>query len=146
MQFYGSKEELFGACMSMTPGALSRFAVAFDGPVESLGDRVARAFFGVWEGAPEDAEPMLAMLRSAVSNEKAAAQLRGFLQARLTTALGAENAIRVGVASSMLVGLVIGRDIVQVPSLVEADTELLIALIAPAIQAILTGLIEGRTT
>jgi AcrR family transcriptional regulator len=138
MQFYGSKEELFAGCMSITPRALSRFALAFEGPREALGERVARAFLSVWEGEPEDAEPMLAMLRSAVSNEQAAVQLRGFLQSRLTTALGPENALRVGVASSMLVGLVVGRVIVQVPALVEAEPEALIALIAPALQAILT--------
>lgn len=139
MQFYGTKEDLFGACMSITPAALSRFAAAFEGPEESLGERVARAFFGVWEGDPADAEPMFAVLRSAITNEQAALELRGFLQARVTTALGPEKALRVGVASSMLVGLVVGRDIVRVPSMVEAETEALVALIAPALQAILTG-------
>ncbi len=139
IQFYGTKEELFGACMSITPGALSRFADAFAGPEEAIGERVARAFFGVWEGEPQDAEPMIALLRSAISSQQAAVQLRDFLQARLTTALGAENALRVGLASSMLVGLVVGRDIVQIPALVEAETESLVALIAPALQAILTG-------
>ena len=139
MQFFGNKEDLFGAAMSLSPGALSRFAEAFEGPPEFLGERIARAFFGVWEGEPQDSEPMLAMLRSAVTNEQATIQLRGFLQARLTSALGAENALRVGVASSMLVGLVVGRDIVQVPALVEAETESLVALIAPSLQVILTG-------
>jgi AcrR family transcriptional regulator len=139
MQFYGTKEELFAAVMSITPGALSRFGDAFEGPKQSLGERVTRAFFGVWEGDPQDAEPMLAMLRAAVSNEQATAQLRGFLQARLVAALGAENAVRVGIASSMLVGVVVGRRILQLPALAKQETETLVALIAPGLQAILTA-------
>jgi hypothetical protein len=39
----------------------------------------------------------------------------------------------------MLVGLVVGRDIVRAPVLVEADSAAIVALIAPALQLILTG-------
>ncbi len=138
MQFFGTKQELFGAVMSISPGTLSSFAAAFEGPEASIGERVTRAFFAVWEGEPQNAEPMLAMLRSAISNEQATLQLREFLQVRLTAALGAENALRVGIASSMLVGLVVGRNIVKVPALFAAKSESLVALIAPALQAILT--------
>ena len=139
MQFYGSKEYLFAATVSITPGALSRFAAAFEGPEEFLGERVARAFFSVWEGDPRDSQPMFALLRSAINNEKAAAQLRDFLQTRITAALGPERALRVGLVSSMLVGLVVGRDIVQAPVLVASDSDSIVALIAPALQLILTG-------
>jgi len=132
MQFYGSKDELFAAVMSMSPGVLSRFADAFKGPKHDLGERVARVFFGVWEGDPKESEPMLAMLRSAVSNKQATVQLRGFLQARFTAALGIENAVRVGIASTMLVGVVVGRRILQMPALVNEEIE-------PALQVILVG-------
>jgi hypothetical protein len=37
----------------------------------------------------------------------------------------------------MLVGVVVGRRVVRVPILAEADTETLVALIAPAIQSVL---------
>jgi hypothetical protein len=82
---------------------------------------------------------MLAMLRSAVSNKQATVQLRGFLQARFTAALGIENAVRVGIASTMLVGVVVGRRILQMPALVNEEIESLVALIAPALQVILVG-------
>jgi tetracycline repressor-like protein len=38
----------------------------------------------------------------------------------------------------MLVGIVVGRRLVGVPMLVEADTEKLVAMVAPAIQSVLT--------
>lgn len=143
MQFFRSKDELFGAVMSISPNTLAGLTSAFDGTDKHLGERVVRAFLDVWEGAPADSEPLMAMLRGAVVNEQANAQLREFIQSRLLDAAGAratdDNAVlRAGLASSMLVGLVMGRRIVGVPALARADTETLVALVAPAIQSLLT--------
>jgi hypothetical protein len=49
-----------------------------------------------------------------------------------------DAALRAGLASSMLVGIVVGRRLVGVPILAEADTETLVAMVAPAIQSVLT--------
>ena len=144
MQFFTSKEELFAAVMSISPKSLERISTVFDGPDEHLGERVVRAHLEVWEGAPEDSEPLMAMLRGAIGNEQAGSQLREFIQARLLDAMGAEGgnapdaALRAGLASSMLVGIVVGRRLVGVPILAEADTETLVSLVAPAIQSVLT--------
>jgi AcrR family transcriptional regulator len=142
IQFFTSKEELFGAVMSISRKSLARFSTVFDGPDDNLGERVVRAHLEVWEGPPEDAEPMMAMLRGAIANEQAGAQLREFIQARLVDAMGSgrgdEGALRAGLAASMLVGIVVARRLVGVPVLAEADTETLVALAAPAIQSVLT--------
>ena len=144
MQFFKSKEELFAAVMSITPNSLARINTVFDGPDERLGERVVRAYLEVWEGAPEDSEPLMAMLRGAIVNAQAGSQLREFIQARLLEGMGTRRvddpdaALRAGLASSMLVGLVVGRRLVGVPILAEADTETLVAMVAPAIQRILT--------
>jgi AcrR family transcriptional regulator len=145
MQFFGSKNELFAAVMSISPEALARLSNAFEGPDETIGERVVRAYLGVWEGAPHDSEPLMAMLRGAIVNEQASAQLRDFIQARLLDGIGSRRVyhddatLRAGLASSMLVGLVIGRRIVGVPILTNTDTETLVALVAPAIQSVLTS-------
>jgi AcrR family transcriptional regulator len=143
MQFFTSKEELFAAVMSIPPKSLARISTVFDGPDEHLGERVVRAHLEVWEGAPEDSEPMMAMLRGAIANEQAGSQLREFIQARLLDAMGAgrgnapDAALRAGLASSMLVGIVVGRRLLGVPILADADTETLVAMVAPAIQSVL---------
>jgi AcrR family transcriptional regulator len=143
MQFFTSKEALFAAVMSISSKSLERFSTVFDGSDEHLGERVVRAHLEVWEGAPEDSEPMMAMLRAAITNEQAGSQLREFIQARLLDAMGAgrdktsDAALRAGLAASMLVGVVVGRRVVGVPILAEADTETLVAMIAPAIQSVL---------
>ncbi|SPM32602.1 transcriptional regulator [Mycobacterium rhizamassiliense] len=145
MQFFRSKDELFGAVMSITPEALARLGSAFEGPDEHLGERVVRAFLDVWEGDPRDSEPLMAMLRGAIVNEQAGEQLRAFIQARLLDGIRSrpgdpdDAALRAGLASSMLVGIVVGRRIVGVRILAEADSETLIARLAPAIHHVLTA-------
>jgi AcrR family transcriptional regulator len=142
IQFFGSKAELFAAVMSISPDALARFSTAFEGPDEHLGERVVRAYLDAWEGT--DSEPLMAMLRGAIANDQASAQLRDFIQSRLldgvkSRAVGEDAAIRAGLASSMLVGIIVGRRIVGVPTLADLDLETLVALVAPAVQSVLTS-------
>jgi AcrR family transcriptional regulator len=145
MQYFRSKNELFAAVMSISPDALARLRTAFDGADDHLGERVVRAYLSVWEGAPEDSEPLMAMLRGAIVNEQAAAQLREFIQARLLDGITSrpadhhDAALRAGLASSMLVGIVLSRRIVGVPILANVDTETLVALVAPAVQSVLAS-------
>lgn len=145
MQFFSSKDELFAAVMSITPATLDRIAGAFGGPDEGLGERVVRTFLDVWDSAPLEAEPLLAMLRSAVSSEQAAAQLRDFLETRVRRGAesadrdDAETGLRVAAVAAMLIGVVVARRIVNVPILVEADKEQIVEVVAPGLQAILTS-------
>jgi len=143
MQFFRSKDELFAAVMAVPPSALDRFDTAFEGPDEHLGERVVRAYLSAWEGAADESEPLMAMLRGAITNDYASAQLRDFIQSRLlhgTTERASIDAMfRAGLAASMLVGIVTGRQIIGVPVLVAADTEQLVATVAPAIHQILVG-------
>lgn len=141
MQFFRSKDELFAAVMAVPASALERFGTVFEGPDEHLGERVVRGFLRAWEGLPEESEPLLATLRGAFANDQARQQLRDFIQHRLRTGsrkhIGTDDALRAGVALSLLVGLVTSRRIIGVPTLVEADTELLVSIVAPAIQKVL---------
>lgn len=147
MQFFRSKNELFAAVMSISPDVLARLDTAFEGPQEHLGERLVRAHLEAWEGARETSEPLMAMLRGAVGNEQAGAQLREFIQARLVDAVrsrpgGSEAddaAVRAGLACSMLVGIVVGRRLVAVPTLADADLETVVALVGPAVQSVLTS-------
>lgn len=146
---FGSKEQLFAAVMSIPSSALTRMADAFDGPSGDVGERVTRAFLDVWEGDLHESEPLLAMLRSAASNEQAAAQVREFIQARILEALSPrlrarqDAALRAGLAASMLIGVIVGRRLVQVETLVFEDRETIVGLAAPAIQVVLA---PPRTT
>ncbi|MEU3733847.1 TetR family transcriptional regulator [Streptomyces sp. NPDC033538] len=142
MQFFRSKGELFAAVMSIPAEALEHFSAAFEGTDDHLGERVVRAFLDVWEGDVRSSEPLMAMLRGAIVNDQASGQLREFLQERLLVDAVASRAVdnatlRAGIVSSMLVGLVVGRGVVGVPTLTEVERETLIALVGPAVQSVL---------
>ncbi len=143
MQFFRSKEELFAAVLSISATALIRTEVAFESSEDNIGENVARAFLDVWESPSRDADPLLVMLRAVISNEHTPAQLREFIQIRLVETISprlrnqADATLRVGVACSMLVGVIAARGLVQVPALAGADREAIIRLVGPAIQTIL---------
>lgn len=141
MQFYRSKDELFAAVMAIPASALHQFDTAFQGPDEHLGERVVRAYLGAWEGVPAESEPLMAMLRGAIVNENASGLLRDFIQSRLlggtSERADRDAALRAGLASSMLVGIIMGRRIIRVPTLVAVDAEDIVAVLGPAIQRIL---------
>jgi AcrR family transcriptional regulator len=142
MQFFNSKDELFGAVMSVPPAALARMTEAWHGPKESVGARVARAFLEVWENDPEASGPLLAMLRGAVAHEQAAAQLREFLEARLMTGVPAglrddeQTRLRMGLAAAMLVGVIVARNVVRVPTVANPPLDSIVATAADALQAL----------
>lgn len=141
MQFFRSKDELFAAVMAIPASALGRFDTVFEGADAHLGEHVVRAFLQAWEGVPEESEPLMAMLRGAIVNVQAREQLRDFIQARLMVGtskrLGSDAALRAGLASSLLVGMVVGRRIIGVPTLAAATPDELVRVIAPAIQELL---------
>jgi AcrR family transcriptional regulator len=145
MQFYGTKDVLFAASLAVSSDALTRMSEAFDGPVKGLGWRVTRAFLTLWEQKSGDGEALMAMQRAAMSNEVAAAQLRDFVQYRLVEVFSpkitgrADAPLRAGLATSMLVGVIVSRNIVRIPVIAEQEQEAVIELLGASIQAILTG-------
>lgn len=145
MQFYGSKDVLFGASLAVSAEALSSMADAFEGPVDGMGVRVTRAFLRLWEQRGGDAEALMAMQRAAMSSEVAASLLRDFVQYRLVEVVSpklqgrADAALRAGLASAMLVGVIVGRNIVRIPVIADQDQETVIELVGTSIQAILIG-------
>jgi hypothetical protein len=46
-------------------------------------------------------------------------------------------AVRIEIASSMLVGVIVGRRLVGIDALVSQDRDSLVAILAPAVQAVL---------
>ena len=96
------------------------------------------------EDAPEYSEPMMAILRTPIANNRAGSQCVGFIKARLAVAIDSSTgkdylhaALRDGLTSSMLVSIIVGRRIIGVRILAKADIETLVATIAPAVRSVL---------
>jgi AcrR family transcriptional regulator len=142
-RFYGSKEALFSAAMEL-PVAPSRLVqrLLAEG-VERLGERLVRTFLELFD-RPDAFAPFLALIRGAVSNERAAAMLREFLAREVLGRLAAAASpdrpeLRASLAGSQLVGVAMARYVVGVPPLAGTDRETVVACVGPAIQRYLTG-------
>ena len=146
--FFKSKEDLFLAAVAVPikPEAILAPLIAA-GP-ENLGEGLARLFLGLWEDAALRLQ-LVAMVRSSLTSEGAAALLREFvsrqLAGRLAIALGLPQArLRATLAGSQLAGLAMVRYVVGVEPLASAPIETVVAAIAPTLQRYLTGPIEGH--
>ncbi|MGH3343715.1 MAG: TetR family transcriptional regulator [Carbonactinosporaceae bacterium] len=140
--YFGSKDNVFEACLELTfdPLTVAPRLVA-EGP-EGVGERVIRFFFSVWED-PEGQDRLLAVIRSALTNDRAAEILRTFLAreliGRIAHALAVPDPeVRATLVGSQMVGLAVARYAVRVEPLASADPETIIELVAPTIQHYLT--------
>ncbi|MFE9771534.1 TetR family transcriptional regulator [Streptomyces sp. NPDC005931] len=142
--YFGTKEQVFEAAVEVALAPVLRARDAMiEGPVEDVGERLARMFFGLWEN-PVTRTPMLAIVRSAVNNETAAAVFRRLvatqLLRRIAVQLGLpDGELRAELAAAQLVGVAMIRYVIKVEPLASADAEQIITRVAPVVQGHLTG-------
>ncbi|MBQ0988363.1 TetR family transcriptional regulator [Streptomyces sp. F63] len=140
--YFGTKEQVFETAVEQSfEPALRVPDLLAEGPGD-VGERLARHFVGVWEN-PATRAPLLAVVRSAVTNETAAALLRGFVLRRLLERVAGELDVpdarfRVELAVSQLLGIAMLRYVVKVEPLASADIEDIVEAVSPVIQRHLT--------
>jgi AcrR family transcriptional regulator len=139
--YFDTKEGMFAAAMQLpiTPDEI--IPVLLDGPREELGERLVRLILHV-TAAPETREPLVALIRSAMTNEQAAGMFREFI----TNALLYQVADRLGVPHlrveagfAQMFGVIMGRYVLKLEPLASADHEELVELLGPTIQRYFTG-------
>ncbi|MEU2227479.1 TetR family transcriptional regulator [Streptomyces sp. NPDC018347] len=146
--YFGTKEQVFEAAVEVAfaPALAVPDAVA-EGPADGVGERLTRSVLGVWEN-PATRTPLLAILRSAVNNETAAAVFRRLVAAQLLRRVAArvelpdveppEAELRAELAAAQIVGTAMMRYVIKLEPLASADLEQIIARVAPVVQAHLT--------
>ncbi|WP_058045658.1 TetR family transcriptional regulator [Streptomyces roseifaciens] len=142
--YYGPKEQIFAAAIAtdFAPALEAPDVVQAGGP-DDLGERLTRFILGVWEN-PDTREQLLAIVRSAVANETAAAVFRDLVTTRLMARIAGELDIpdpklRSELAAAHLVGVAMLRYVIKVEPLASADLEQVIGMVAPAVQRHLAG-------
>ncbi|RZU30349.1 TetR family transcriptional regulator [Streptomyces sp. BK022] len=142
--YFGTKEQVFEAAVSVAfaPALAAPDAIA-EGPLDAVGERLTRFVLGLWEN-PATRTPLLAIIRSAVNNDTAAAVFRRLISAqllrRVAGRLDAPDAeLRVELAAAQLVGTAMLRYVIKVEPLASADLERIVARLAPVVQGHLTG-------
>lgn len=137
MQYFGSKESLFRRAAQCELDLSQVFA----GDPDTLPERFLRHFFARWEArAPSD--PMIALLRSSLTNAQAADLLRRIVTEQAACPLarhigGPQAETRAGLVGAFLLGTGVARYLVDLPAIAHADLDEIVALAAPALRALL---------
>lgn len=139
MRYFGSKEQLFEAALAIDLHLPDFGSV----PADQVPTRVVRHFLDRWEGDPTD-DALLVLLRSAVTNEQAAARMRDIFARQVAPALagalppGPDAPARAALLSAQLLGLALARYLLRLPPALALDPDRIAELYAPAIAVVLS--------
>jgi AcrR family transcriptional regulator len=141
--YFGTKQELFVAAVQLPVNPVEQLmAVLNEDPVQA-GRRMVETFLSVWDHAATQS-PLLALIRSAVGDEHAAAMLREFITEEVLGQIahrlgGADARLRATLVGSQIIGLAMARYIVKVEPLASAPPTQVVAAVGPTLQRYLTG-------
>ncbi|GLZ50253.1 TetR family transcriptional regulator [Actinomycetospora sp. NBRC 106375] len=147
MHYFGTKQGLFVAAMEF-PLDPAQIVPRIVGPgIDGLGERLVRFLLGLVDELGE-ANPMLALVRSAVGHPDAARMMREFLGEaildRVAAAVDADRPrLRADLCASQIVGILMARQVLALPELAAADREILIQVYGRTIQRYLTEPLES---
>jgi AcrR family transcriptional regulator len=141
--FFGSKEDLFLEALEVPFDPRVALRPVAEGPPEEVGLRLAQAMVGIWEDEARR-EPLLALIRGAMTSEAVATMLRdGFLRivsASLGPAVaGPDSTLRMQLAISQVLGMELFRFAVGVEPLASTPADELVERLAPVLQHHLRG-------
>jgi AcrR family transcriptional regulator len=141
--YFGTKQDLFVAAVQLPINPVPQLMAVLAEDPDRTGQRIVEVFLSVWDHAA-DRSPLLALIRSAVGDERAAAMLREFITeevlGQLAHRLGSPDArLRATLVGSQLIGLAMARYIIRVEPLASAPAAELAAAVGPTLQRYLTG-------
>jgi AcrR family transcriptional regulator len=139
--FFESKSRLFTAALSMPVNPAERVAAELEGGLDGLGERIVAHFLQAWDHAP--IEPLLALLRSAPSDESSAGMFTEYIEreivARLAATVPEPARLRAELVGAQLMGLALGRYVVRIEPLASTPAPTLVDWVGPTLQRYLTG-------
>ena len=138
IHYFGTKEALFTAAAGMPadfPGLIAGLGTI---PLENFGRTLARTYLGVVD-SDDSRNAILALVRSAVSHDRAAAMLREFLTAQLLPVIArltshSDAQLRASLIAAQLIGIAMLRHVLRVEPLTKATPDEIAALVAPVIE------------
>lgn len=139
--YFGSKQGVFGAAMALTANPAQVLAAALPGDLAGLPERVLRALLRTWD-EEETGAPLRAMLGgigenpalARVLSEVVEREIIGAVASRLSGRHREERAAAFGAA---LAGLIFGRYVLRIGSLVNMSADDLVARMSPMLAAAL---------
>jgi AcrR family transcriptional regulator len=138
IHYFGTKEGLFIAATGLPARLRDLFAELVGASPRESAEALVRGYLQVVDG-DQSRNAILALVRSAVSNEKAAAMLREFLTAELLSVIAGwtdrpDARLRAALVAAQLVGIAMLRHVVRVDPVARASPDEIVALVAPVIE------------
>jgi AcrR family transcriptional regulator len=138
IHYFGTKEGLFAAATGLPSGLSEVFAGAPDATLHDFCESLVRVYLQFVD-SDQSRNAILALVRSAVSNEKAAAMLREFLAAELLPVIGRHTRhpdapLRASLVAAQLIGTAMLRHVLRVDHVAKASHDEIVALVAPVIE------------
>ncbi|SFK52820.1 transcriptional regulator, TetR family [Streptosporangium canum] len=139
--YFASKEGMFVAAMELPVNPDEVIPTIMNGPRAEIGERLTR-FVLTMTSEAEARQPVLALVRTAMTNDQVVSMVREFLTHALVNRVAAELGIppiRMEAAFAQLFGVVLMRYVVKLEPLASAGIEELVELLAPTVQRYLDG-------
>ena len=138
-RYFGGKQGLFAAATETD----MQIEQKLQGPVSGVGARIAAHVVSRWESPPGN-DPLLMMLRAAMTDPVAAAHMADFFRRQATEPLardlgGTDAAERAAAVSSLIMGTVIQRYVLGIGPLAATTADGVRAWLGTALQLLLTG-------
>jgi AcrR family transcriptional regulator len=140
--YFGTKDDLFVAALELPVDPRAEIApVLADGP-DGAAERLLTVFVGVWDD-PANTAVLVAMARTMLDPSASHLMRDGFLPVVLQPvgrALGLERPeLRMSLVASQLLGIILGRYVLELEPVASMPPETLVATYAPTVQRYLTG-------
>ena len=147
VHFFGSKANLLAAAIDWPFEPAEAIPRLLAGGPDEVGKRVVKLMVSTWD-REGGRHAVLTLLRSAATEPRAAELMHEFTQTRLFAPLLAELGsdqpeLRGELAASQLIGLGMARYVLRFEPLASMAPDGVVALLAPAVQAALTGPLPG---
>ena len=141
LHYFGSKEGIFLAAVDFPIDPAEAIPPLLAPGLDGLGARLVGLFLEIWDSP--SGSPLLGVIRSVVSSERAAEVLRDFVSrevlGRLAEALELDQPqLRASLAASQLIGLAMLRYVVKLQPLASATPEELAAWLGPTLRRYFT--------
>lgn len=138
IHYFGSKEKLFVETMGVPEELPALFRDLAEADGRDRLEMLVRGYLGFADSG-DSRNAMIALVRSAMSNEKAAAMLREFMTARLLPVVAGlsgqpDARLRASLVAAQLIGIAMLRHVVKLDPLARATPDEIVALVVPVLE------------
>jgi AcrR family transcriptional regulator len=141
--YFGTKDDLFLAALEVPVDPRQVLPVVLAEGLEGAAERLLSTVLGLWDD-PATRRPLIAVVRTSLAPETRANLLQDGLLRLILTPLREmlphdEGEVRAGLFATQMIGLLLGRYVLELEPLASMPREDVVRWVAPNLQRYLTG-------